>query len=159
MPNWTENQIFISHENPAQIERVKDAKGELFQEFIPCPQELLDGEGWYDWRVKHWGTKWDVNLGDICLPDSTTLYATFESAWSPPLEAYDKLVSMGFDITAYYYEYGIGFAGKYENGTRYHVNDDDFRNANWRDGLPQDLTEFLESKYYAWQEIQDEMAE
>lgn len=62
MPNWCHNKITLSHDDPAQIERVKAHKDNVLQEFIPCPQELLDGEGWYDWRVNNWGTKWDIAL-------------------------------------------------------------------------------------------------
>ena len=45
---------------------------------------------------------------------------TFDSAWSPPCNAYEKLVEMGFRIRAMYYEPGMAFAGIWEDG------DDDF---------------------------------
>jgi hypothetical protein len=50
-----------------------------------------------------------------------TLTASFDSAWSPPIAAYEKLMDMGFTIKAYYYEPGMCFAGIWEDG-----NDDYF---------------------------------
>lgn len=89
MPNWCGNNLILTHEDPAMIQRAYDAleRGEFLQEFIPVPQELRDtvsgfkgdpeeqaqleaqtraniekfGYGnWYDYCVGEWGTKWDV---------------------------------------------------------------------------------------------------
>lgn len=76
---------------------------------------------WYDWRVNNWGTKWDVS---DCHVDrfnqeesgKATANFHFDSAWSPPIAFYDHLTELGFEVTAYYYEPGMGFCGKYENG-------------------------------------------
>ena len=48
---------------------------------------------------------------------------SFDSAWSPPLEAYDTLRDMGFTIKAYYYEPGMGFAGIWEDGCDQYYED------------------------------------
>ena len=44
MPNWCENNLKLSHKDPAMMERARVAfdKGALLTEFIPCPQELKD---------------------------------------------------------------------------------------------------------------------
>jgi hypothetical protein len=44
MPNWCNNTIELSHEDPAMIERAKAAfaDGKLLNEFIPLPKELED---------------------------------------------------------------------------------------------------------------------
>lgn len=44
MPNWCNNVVTISHNDPAQIKRVMDAfqNGALFNEFVPVPAALLD---------------------------------------------------------------------------------------------------------------------
>jgi hypothetical protein len=47
----------------------------------------------------------------------------FESAWAPPVGAYEKLCAMGFRITAMYYEPGMAFAGIWE-GNEDEANDD-----------------------------------
>lgn len=118
---------------------------EFLQEFIPVPEELKNtiaggygdedkqaelvaqtkrnvakyGYGnWYDFCCGEWGTKWDVGdqgANDI-HPDGLMLTASFDSAWSPPVEAYNKLLDLGFQVRAYYYESGMCFAGVYDNG-------------------------------------------
>jgi hypothetical protein len=40
----------------------------------------------------------------------------FESAWAPPINAYEKLFYMGFKLRAMYYEPGMAFAGIFEDG-------------------------------------------
>ena len=70
---------------------------------------------WYDFCVGEWGTKWDVG-GDgqtDIHPDGRMLHTTFDSAWSPPVNAYYKLEEMGFTVNAMYYEGGMGYAGVY----------------------------------------------
>ena len=120
-------------------------RGEFLQEFIPVPQELKDtvsggygdpveqakleaqtranvakyGYGnWYDFCVGQWGTKWDVGeqgCSDV-HPGGKMLHANFDSAWSPPVNAYEKLEALGFRVEAMFYEGGMAFAGSYEDG-------------------------------------------
>ena len=144
MPNWCNNTVTISHTDPAMIERVREAfnKGALLQEFIPCPQDLIDTVSgyvpeqealeakqatnrekygyatWYEHNINEWGTKWDVGAdGQPAIDnDTNTLVLNFDSAWAPPIQAYEKLFYMGFKILAYYYEPGMAFAGIFEDG-------------------------------------------
>lgn len=139
MPNWCNNRLTLTHSDPAQIERAVKAfkDGRLLAEFIPVPQELRDTVAspgtsdeelvaqrnanvekygypdWWAFCVNEWGTKWDVDgeadYIEIHSPDSVTL--TFDSAWSPPLTAYERLTDMGFDAEAYYWEPGMVFCG------------------------------------------------
>jgi hypothetical protein len=138
MPNWCSNTLTLRHKDPAMIQRARDAfvRGEFLQEFIPCPEELRNTTAqfggndqekaniekygyasWYDWQIAHWGTKWDVG-GDGCdaLTTANEFNASFESAWAPPVNAYEKLMDMGFEIEAMYYEPGMCFAGHWDNG-------------------------------------------
>ena len=147
MPNWCSNNLTLTHEDPAMIQRAYDAleRQEFLQEFIPVPQELKDtvsgfhgdaeeqakleaqtranidkfGYGnWYDFCVGEWGTKWDVGeqgASDI-HPDGRMLHTSFDSAWSPPVNAYEKLEAMGFGVNAMFYEGGMGYAGTYSDG-------------------------------------------
>lgn len=136
MPNWCSNNLVLTHEDPAMIKRAYDAleRGEFLQEFIPVPQELKDtvadgstnesliekhGYGnWYDYCVNEWGTKWDCGeqgASDI-HPDGKMLHTFFDTAWGPPVNAYEKLADMGFGVEAMYYEGGMGFAGTWSDG-------------------------------------------
>lgn len=147
MPNWCNNNLTLEHEDPAMIQRAFDAleRGEFLSEFIPVPQDLQitagrlgDGDeqrelerktaenvakygygNWYDYCVGEWGTKWDVGgqgQSDI-HPDGTMLHTTFDSAWSPPVNAYEKLEQLGFKVDAMFYESGMAFAGTYSEGS------------------------------------------
>jgi len=149
MPNWCNNSVEIYHEDPAMIERVRKAfnDGALLQEFIPVPDDLrnivagsvpvaeeeehkLKEElnrithgytNWYDFCVNEWGTKWDIGAdGNPAQDIPGGLMLGFESAWAPPVNAYEKLMEMGFTIRAMYYEPGMAFAGVWDNG------DDDY---------------------------------
>jgi hypothetical protein len=98
MPNWCNNTLELSHEDPAMIERAKKAfaDGRLLDEFIPVPKSLhivagrvgddndpkqieleaqekanIEAHGyatWYDYCVNEWGTKWDVGGNDYNEP-------------------------------------------------------------------------------------------
>ncbi len=141
MPNWCNNSITLEHKDSAMVQRAYDAlkRGEFLQEFIPCPQDLIDtvsgfmGEDkraaheaqqaanvekygystWYEHNVNEWGTKWDVGGDDGLMEmiSPNTLQASFESAWAPPVRAYEKLCALGFTIKAYYDEPGMCFCG------------------------------------------------
>ena len=145
MPNWCNNSVVLRHEDPAMIERARKAfNGEgLLQEFIPVPKELTETvsgfvgmdkqaeheaqqaanikkygyANWYDFCVNEWGTKWEIGAdGNPAQDIPGGLMLGFESAWSPPIAAYEKLLEMGFEIEAMYYEPGMAFAGVWDNG-------------------------------------------
>jgi hypothetical protein len=74
---------------------------------------------WYDYCVNEWGTKWDVGGDDYNEPYQETandIILSFDSAWSPPIAAMEKLEALGFSVRLYYYEPGMAFAGIYEDG-------------------------------------------
>ena len=74
---------------------------------------------WYDFNVANWGTKWEVggdgNTAEI-EDDGLSFSAPFESAWSPPIGVCEALLEQGFDVTLYYYEPGMAYVGKWEDG-------------------------------------------
>ena len=41
----------------------------------------------------------------------------FDSAWSPPIGIYEALVADGFTVDAMYYEPGMGFCGRWVDGS------------------------------------------
>jgi hypothetical protein len=136
MPNWTNNEVTLRHKDPAMIERAVKAyqEGKFLNEFIPMPQELLEGtgDGWYGWAVSKWGTKWDVGGRNefIEQTDANTIELRFDSAWSPPIEGFNRLVEQGFEIEAFYNEFGMAFAGSY-TGAGEEVYDDCIEYGGW----------------------------
>jgi len=101
-------------------------KGSLEQTELEAKEDAnLKAHGyatWYDFCVNEWGTKWDVGGGDgtdHTMEDDGghRLSVSFESAWSPPCAAYEKLVELGFEVRAFYYEPGMAFAGIWDNGS------------------------------------------
>ena len=87
-------------------------------------------EGWYDWRVNNWGTKWDVvdveieeeftreKGADEIFDAKSKSWFAFRcwTAWSPPIPVWDKLQEMGVRINATYQDEGGMFEGQYING-------------------------------------------
>ena len=145
-------------------------RGEFLQEFIPVPQELKDtvsggygdpveqakleaqtraniekyGHGnWYDYCVAEWGTKWDVGeqgANDID-PSGTILHTNFDSAWGPPINAYEKLTDLGFKVSAMYYEGGMAFAGIWDDGSDEYYELGGMDSKEVEQNIPQELDE------------------
>jgi hypothetical protein len=170
MPNWCNNSVEIYHEDLAMIERVrKGFNGDgLFGELIPCPEDLVNtvsgsmGEdkraaheaqqeanlakygyaNWYDHNVNEWGTKWDVIAdGNPAQDIPGGLMLGFDSAWAPPIAAYEKLMDMGFRIRAMYYEGGMAFAGIWEDGSDDYYDYGGLDSKGIADTLPVELDE------------------
>ena len=141
MPNWCANNVTLTHEDPEMIRRAAEAfsGGNLLAEFIPLPHGKWD----YTWCIENWGTKWDIGGPNETLntlgPDRIEI--AFDSAWSPPITAYEALTEMGFGIDATYYEPGMAFCGVWQDG--YH---DTYEYANMsaaeiRESIPSELDE------------------
>lgn len=130
MPNWCENDVQISHPNKEWVDRLEESlnkeEPELLNFLRPMPEELnnttspSDEPNWYDWRISNWGTKWEANITHFERIDDNTIYVSFDSAWSPPLHAYeyaiDNAESDMFHLVAHYHEPGCCFVGYFENG-------------------------------------------
>ena len=173
MPNWCDNQITITGPNSVidKIEKIvsdeKDTDG-LLNFFHPMPKEL-DGttspsssadkpqpmvEGfdcWYDWRVENWGTKWDCNEFYGVDRQGDTISFGFSSAWSPPINAYEKFIisssekKQDVSIKAYYYEGGCDFMGEWDNGSDDCYAPSDYKSTDdfWQDGVGSTLDEMF----------------
>lgn len=169
MPNWTQNHITIKHADKSRIDLIEATnntdKGVLAT-VIPCPEELNDEElttwsrddevrldakraammakygyvSWYEWNIAHWGTKWDLCEPHIQRIDDNTVVVTCETAWSPPVQAFETMKEMGYEIRALYCGEGPEFAGIWEDG-----NDNCFNTTNGskqaRAVLPQELND------------------
>jgi hypothetical protein len=153
------NNITVSHEDPEMMKKFEQGvkEGNLFETLLPLPTK--DGEWDYATAIQHWGTKWDVSNGDFWFEkDGKNGSASYDTAWGPPTEAYEKLKELGFDIDATYLETGMCFAGRWTNEDGDYSCEYDFENENWRDDIDDDeVLEMLESEYESWKEWQDEM--
>jgi hypothetical protein len=166
MPNWCANSVVLKHKDPTFIARARQAaeKDGLLNEFIPVPKDLKEtisgymGDeeeqkqleiqqaynlkhygyaNWYDFCVNEWGTKWDVT-GEVEDYDDDGIQIYFDSAWAPPIGAYEKLKSMGFEIEANYYEPGCAFVGEWLDGEDFCYQIEG--NSEWvRENIPEHL--------------------
>lgn len=66
-----------------------------FNKIIPEPK-YKNGNDWYDWRIKHWGTKWNA-YEQSKQEESNKL--RFWTAWSTPVEIFEALSKKYPDIT------------------------------------------------------------
>jgi len=120
MPNNTDNRVTLYHKDSQQIDMIYNIMNtddtELLNHIIPMPPEEEIASGWYDWRLEHWGTKWDIYNATCERMDANTLVLNFYTAWSPPMPVYEKLTDMGFEVTARYLDEGWGYIGEYVDG-------------------------------------------
>jgi hypothetical protein len=51
-------------------------------------------DGWYDWNIRNWGTKWDTSDAEIYDADISkgSVSYTFSTAWSPAEGAFEAMV-------------------------------------------------------------------
>jgi len=177
MPNWCNNNISITGPNSVidKIEKiVKEEKEEngLLNFFHPMPKQLegttspsssadkpqpmVEGfDNWYDWRVENWGTKWELcefygvdrqyhseqNEGE------STITFGFDSAWSPPINAYEQFLRDNEDcsLKAWYYEGGCDFMGEWDNGQDDCFAPSDYKSTDdfWQDGVGSTLDDYF----------------
>lgn len=168
MPNWCDNTLTLSHKDTDKVEKLYQAilSNSLCNTVIPLPEvlrnttapsrepnELLIAEfgsdNWYDFQVRNWGTKWDVIDATAELHNDDgelTISASFQTAWSPPLEVYKKLMDDGFELRAMYFEGGMCFAGIMSN------EEDSYYEDNL-DNIPDEIKdEFGIHDYYSMED-------
>ena len=93
------------------------AKNEEEREQILRNEPTIRDDSWRDWRVQHWGTKWDVY--DCCNDfeqevASDEFSVVFCTAWSPPKEECLAVISKQFPgslLINYYEEFVMDFCG------------------------------------------------
>lgn len=147
MPNWVSNVLQISHPNKAKLREIAEAYNneKLFNYLRPLPNDTWN----YEWCVDNWGTKWDINAnGDTVDVDQFAADGggtlIFDTAWAPGIQAYEAAEDQGFELTAYYHEFGMQFVGRYSNG------DDDCYEygkmsiAELKETLPTDIDEMFD---------------
>ena len=118
MPNWCTNTLTITGNvsTLCELKTVIEAdRAGLLEAIAPI------GEWEYANAVEKWGTKWDVSTEGLEYTlngDGTaTIEGYFDSAWSPPIEAFHQL-AQDWDscyIQLKYFEPGMGFVGVWDS--------------------------------------------
>lgn len=95
----------------------------------------FSSDGWYDWNIREWGTKWDACNPEITNsdPSSGSLGYRFDTAWSPAEGAYRKMVEQHPELQFEFYceeeqGWGVEFAG--ENGEFFMTKEWDIPNSH-----------------------------
>jgi hypothetical protein len=178
MPNWCNNNITITGPNKIidKIDKiVKNEKYEkpedgLLEYFHPMPAELRDTtadgtkrkklqkkygfDDWYGWAVKNWSTKWDIHEfygvdRNYINDDESTIAFGFDSAWAPPIGAYEKFIddNSNCSIKATYYEGGCDFMGEWYDGQDdcYQVSDFKSKKKKRKTGVGSTLDDLYEN--------------
>ena len=172
MPNWCSNHITVRGTNQKEIAEIAKAmeEGRFCQSIIPCPEDLnregssthggpnadeydkirsenLEKHGysnWYDFNSANWGTKWEVECQDVQVEDDgLTVSTSFDSAWSPPMGIVEELTNRGLQVTLYYYESGMGFVGKWEDGADEYYELDGQNSKTVRSAIGDELDDFF----------------
>lgn len=154
MPNWCDNNLYISHEDPEMVKKAVEAweSGNFLATLVPEPdytvtpvakcfpnidaeyaktpeekvkallnEPTIREDAWWDWRIQNWGTKWDVGYDESrsnhAQVNDNTMFVYFDSAWSPPTIAYERMLELGYSIRAYYFEGGCSFCGSWIDGS------------------------------------------
>ena len=147
MPNWCNNNITITGpkkiidkiEKIAKNEKYEKPEDGLLHYFHPMPKGLRDTtadgskdkammkkygySNWYDWAVDNWSTKWDIHEfhsvdRNYINDDESEISFGFDSAWAPPIGAYENFIAENSNVSirATYYEGGCDFMGIWDNG-------------------------------------------
>lgn len=144
MPNWCGNTLRV--EGPAKTVEAMLEKGAAkdtalsFESFFPTPKDLLGNQtsdpslimsnmhtapadpkddDWYSWRVRNWGTKWDVEwemTDEEIFNGNKLVVLRGDSAWGPPLNGILNLSRLFPEISfsIRYAEPGMMFRGQFD---------------------------------------------
>jgi hypothetical protein len=196
MPNWCDNNLYLTHEDPEMVKKAVEAwnSGAFLGTFVPEPdysvtpvkklypnldaqfakteedkikallnEPTIREDAWWDWRIMNWGTKWEIghseDRGNTAQAVDNTMFVFFDSAWSPPTEAYAKLHDLGFSIRAYYFESGCGFCGSWIDGSddSFNIEGDEDGNVSaeiLKNTIPRDILDEMDiiQAYAEWED-------
>ena len=96
-----------THELAAFVEQVETDEQPLsFETIAPTPTGLLK-KGWYEWRIEHWGTKWDAEFDEVTEPlrvRRTRATYVFLTVFGPPV-AWIERASEAFPALTFRLDY------------------------------------------------------
>mgnify|MGYP001333030093 CR=1 FL=1 len=165
-------------------------EGGFLDALVPMPHEIkhtqADGtdrpnlymkyghNDWYGWANNNWGTKWNVYANDF-YPENPKVELTaddenfeaklefgFDTAWAPPIGAYENYLAENQDVTikATYFEGGMDFMGIWEDydDNEYTISDvtDEQLTTEPDLMLLEDMYNILESREMYREELKEE---
>jgi hypothetical protein len=127
MPNHCYQTVYIKGPSALVRELYHNLADNRFCDAVlPVPFAKSAGMTGYDWRVEHWGTKWDVadveiidtlEVSDEEGPEEVAWFAfRCWTAWGPPVPVWDALHALGIAVVADYQDEGMIFEGGYLYG-------------------------------------------
>lgn len=88
---WCQRVLeWLENESPKSIDEAKRSLRAIAETGSP---------DWYDWKTKHWGTKWGAYACEIRSSSLTELVLKFDTAWCFPTPVFEKLAEMYPDLT------------------------------------------------------------
>jgi hypothetical protein len=107
----------------AYYEAAHGTKPEGYEAWTPEEKMTYDlsfkTDGWYDWNVREWGTKWDAcdaDLDDNTDDKNPNLYYAFNTAWSIPEPIYKAITEQHPELSFQFYaEEEQGWGAEYES--------------------------------------------
>ena len=116
MQNWCMNSLTIRGNDEEVREVVNSLSRNGLKAFLPTPEELekvpfpyteqikeklfeknrkeYDAADWREWRIKNWGSKWDIEAFVELEGDDGFSLITFETASTPIIEGLSKISEM-----------------------------------------------------------------
>ena len=157
MSNWCSNKLTIDG-NKENLKAFKDQVRGIetdmcLNNLVPMPKELegttSPGEdpNWYDWRLRNWGIKWDIEAHLVDESEDALIYE-FESPWGPPYGWMRKIAPMFPDLSfeLYYKEPGMCFQGTIVTQKDLFINqeEDYFENIDMSDEELEEINEDIQ---------------
>lgn len=151
MPNWCMNSVIVT----GPVDKISALQNSIEQDKLLnhlVPMDQTDPE-WYHKNINAWGTKWEVS--DVQFDkseDGKEITMSFDTAWSPPIQAFKTWGEQNTDCTfkLKYFEPGIGFAGVADWDGEY-FDDDELTEEN----DPIEYKEFIYNEF-GWEDYEDE---
>lgn len=128
MANWCECKLELegdADDIKKLLASAKDSKNLndfSLEKLLPSPKNLVNNS---EWCMDNWGTKYEIKatIEDANAEDYVSI--RFDSAWNPPLEAFEKLSrlypSLSFDLTCSEEANDYFSISKYKNGLQQEV--------------------------------------
>jgi len=128
MPNWCNNSVEMWGPQDKIDAIVRAATGEMDSKDRDLPYGMLSymvpvtegSDGITRSQTQAWGTKWDVTDAEVVRYDEldtgeASVILVFDTAWSPPIECFEKWFAENEDCNCIldYFEPGIAFVGRF----------------------------------------------